>query len=177
MMSLELIIGPMFSGKTTELIRRCRRLKAVGKKVLIINHKNDNRNGTHSVSTHDGVKLTAKSVDMVTVHWFDTFKDDYDVIAIDEGQFFTGLRDVVVSLKKLGKAVIISGLQGDAEMNAWKYVGELVPLADDIIQVKALCVKCHAPAAFTRRLQPSSSQIDVGGKDKYMACCFKCYNT
>lgn len=152
-------------------------MKAVGKKVLIINHKNDNRNGTHSVSTHDGVKLTAKSVDMVTVHWFDTFKDDYDVIAIDEGQFFTGLRDVVVSLKKLGKAVIISGLQGDAEMNAWKYVGELVPLADDIIQVKALCVKCHAPAAFTRRLQPSSSQIDVGGKDKYMACCFKCYNT
>ena len=82
-MSLELIIGPMFSGKTTELIRRCRRLKAVGKKVLIINHKRDNRNGTHSVSTHDGVKLTAKSVDMVTVHWFDTFKDDYDVIAFD----------------------------------------------------------------------------------------------
>lgn len=166
----------MFSGKTTELIRRCRRLKAVGKNVLIINHKNDNRNGIHSVSTHDGMELEAKSVDMVTVHWFDTFKDNYDVIAFDEGQFFDGLRDVVIALKKMDKSVIISGLQGDSEMNSWKSITELIPLADDIIQVKALCVRCHKEAPFTRRLKPGGNQIIVGGKDKYMACCYKCYN-
>ena len=113
-----LVLGPMFSGKTTELIRRCRRMMAIGKKVIIFNHKNDNRNGTHTVSTHDGAKLKAMSIDMITTHWLNEFVKEYDVIAFDEGQFFTGLCDAVNFLRKdMGKVVLVAGLSGDVEMN------------------------------------------------------------
>ena len=175
-MSFSLVIGPMFSGKTTELIRRCRRLMAVGKKVLIINAKKDNRNGLHSVTTHDGAKLEAKSVDMVTVHWFEQFMKDYHVIAFDEGQFFDDLDEVISVLLTNNKHVIVSALQGDAEMKQWDTVSKLIPMADEIVQVKALCVKCHAPASFTKKLVPGGNRVDVGGKEKYMACCYMCYN-
>jgi len=151
-------------------------MMAVGKKVLIINAKKDNRNGMHAVTTHDGAKLEAKSVDMVTVHWFEQFMDDYQVIAFDEGQFFEGLDDVIKVLMKNKKHVIVSALQGDAYMNQWNMVSKLVPMANDIIQVKALCVKCHGPASFTKKLVPGGNRVDVGGKDKYMACCYECYN-
>jgi len=175
-MSFSLVIGPMFSGKTTELIRRCRRLMAVGNKVLIINAKKDNRNGIHAVTTHDGAKLEAKSVDMVTVHWFEQFMDDYQVIAFDEGQFFEGLDEVIRVLLSNGKHVIVSALQGDSTMNPWKMVSKLIPLANEIIHVKALCVKCHNEASYTKRLVPVTNQVCVGGKEKYMACCYECYN-
>jgi thymidine kinase len=170
------VIGPMFSGKTTELIRRCRRMMAIGKKVLIIHAKKDNRNGAHAVTTHDGAKLDAKSVDMVTVHWFEQFMHEYQVIAFDEGQFFEGLDEVIKVLMINKKHVIVSALQGDASMHQWDMVSKLIPMADDIIHVKALCVKCHAPASFTKKLVPGGELVDVGGKDKYMACCYKCYN-
>ena len=55
-------------------------------------------------------------------------------------------------------------------------VSKLIPLADEIVHVKALCVKCHAPASFTKKLVPGGNRVDVGGKDKYMACCYECYN-
>jgi len=172
-----LVLGPMFSGKTTELIRRCRRMMAIGKKVIIFNHKKDNRNGMHTVSTHDGVKLKAMSVDMITTHWLNEFVKEYDVIAFDEGQFFGGLRDAVNFLRKdMGKVVIVAGLSGDVEMNPWPVISSLIPMAGEIIHCRALCVKCHRPAAFTKKLIPGGDRIDVGGKEKYMACCFDCYN-
>lgn len=176
-MSFSLIIGPMFSGKTTELVRLCKRYDAVGKKVLICNSNKDTRNGLHKVSTHDGQTLEAKSIDMVTVHWFrNCIKDRYDVVAFDEGQFFENLRDVVEYLMNQGKDVIVAGLSGDANIGGWDTILKLLPLASNIIHTKAICVKCHADAPYTKRLKPAEDRVDIGASDKYMAVCYKCYN-
>ena len=131
----------------------------------------------HTVSTHDGAKLKAMSVDMITTHWLNEFVKEYDVIAFDEGQFFGGLRDAVNFLRKdMDKDVLVAGLSGDSEMNPWPVISSLIPMAGEIIHCRALCVKCHRPAAFTKKLIPGGDRVDVGGKEKYMACCFDCYN-
>ena len=134
-----LVLGPMFSGKTTELIRRCRRMIAIGKKVLILNHKTDNRNGLHTVSTHDGATLKAMSIDMITTHWLSECVKEYDVIAFDEGQFFSGLCDAVKFLRKgMNKDVLVAGLSGDANMKPWQVISNLLPMADELIHCRAL---------------------------------------
>lgn len=168
----------MFSGKTTELVRRCKRYDAVGKKVLICNSNKDTRNGLHNVTTHDGQTLEAKSIDMVTVHWFRTcIKDRYDVIAFDESQFFENLREVVEYLMKHDKHVIVAGLSGDSNIGGWDTILGLIPLATNIVHTKAICVKCHAEAPYTKRLKAEGGRINIGASEKYMAVCFKCYYT
>lgn len=174
-MSLTLIIGPMFSGKTTELIRRCKRFISVGMQVLICNAEKDNRNGMHKVSTHDGEILDAKSIGEVSIDWVKKNADNYNVIAFDEGQFFPNLPKVVSQLKKAGKSVLVSGLSGDSNLEPWETISKLIPLADDIVHTKAICVKCHADAAFSKKLVPNKKKIEVGAKNKYIAVCFKCY--
>ena len=89
--SIDMIIGPMFSGKTSELVKRVRRSMAASKKCLLINYKGDTRYGLEPVlSTHDDVHMAAKSV--LTLGEMENAAWNYDVIAIDEGQFFPGKR-------------------------------------------------------------------------------------
>ena len=166
----------MFSGKTTELIRRCKRFISVGMQVLICNAEKDNRNGKHNVSTHDGQFLDAKSIGEASIDWVKKNACNYNVIAFDEGQFFPNLPKVIFQLKKMGKSVLVSGLSGDSNLEPWDTISKLIPMADEIIHTKALCVKCHSDAPFSKKLVPNKKKIEVGAKDKYIAVCFKCYN-
>ena len=141
----------MFSGKSTELIRRCKRYVSVGLRVLICNSKKDIRTKKNSVSTHDGTVVQAQSVEDMDDKWLASVSNDYDVIAFDEGQFYNNLCDIVKKLKN-SKHVIVSGLSGDYKCEPWETISKLIPLADDIIHTKALCVNCYIDAPFTLSL-------------------------
>lgn len=178
-MSLTLIIGCMYSGKTTELLRRVNRHRAVGQKVLVINHSIDNRYNATGIVTHD--KYTVNSTKCSTLKEIDetlNLIDDYEVIAIDEGQFFKDLEAFVkIFVEVYNKTVLIAGLTGDYKREKFGHILDLIPFATDITHTKALCVCCKdgTEGCFTLRIVDSKKQIDVGATDKYKAVCRKCF--
>ena len=177
-MSLELILGCMFSGKSTELIRRVRRYQSIGKKVCVINHNADTRTGD-KVETHYGDTVKAlKCVHLSNFMNSGTFTA-FEVICIDEAQFFGDLYDMVMSMVDLyGLHVIVAGLSGDFQRNHFGEIHRLIPKADDIHFCKAYCGMCkdmNKPAVFTMRLSKSVELVEVGASDKYVAVCRKCY--
>jgi thymidine kinase len=174
-MSLELIIGPMFAGKSTELIRRVRRLRSVKKNVFIINHALNVRYASDAVTTHDDTFLQADLNTENLVDAEDTVEFmSADIIVIEELQFFNDAATVVTSwVDHLGKTVIASGLSGSAERTPMGDVQALIPHADSISFLTALCGFCAdgTPAPFSKRIIASHSEVDVGGSDKYVATC------
>jgi thymidine kinase len=173
MARIECILGPMFGGKSTELIRRCKRLISVGMNVIVLNHSLDTRNGTTNVVTHDGVEMECLSCNKID---FDKLKD-FDVIAIDEAQFFENIaKNIRILSDDMDKHVIVAALSGDYKRKPWPGVDQIIALSDEIVHCKALCVKCHRPAAFTKKHVPNDRRVDIGADDKYSSVCRVCYN-
>jgi thymidine kinase len=196
--SLTLIFGPMFSGKTTRLVQELTRFVDVTNeshdtKCLLINHTFDNRNPEIGVSSH-GSSFKGIS-DLIQVSQYSKVKDAdkdidlYNVIGIDEGQFFEDLENIKEWVIK-GKNVIISGLISDSFMNSFGKINNLIPFADNVIQCHAICSEClknynrivtpdaltAMKASFTFRLSSSNSQIEVGASDIYIPVCRYHYN-
>ena len=173
-MPLTLIVGCMFSGKTTEMLRQVDRLAAIKKKVLIVHSVVDTRIKNSRVHTHAETSRTSKQYKHIKEIPF----DEYDAVAIDEGQFFPDIMDIIPYLDNT--IVMISALNGTAEKKNFGKIHELMPHADDIIFKKAYCGMCVdtiSPAPFTKRLaQQHGNTIDIGASDKYIAVCRKCYN-
>jgi thymidine kinase len=170
-MSLTLIFGCMFSGKSTEILRRVRRYTAVGKTVTLVNSTKDVRCVEDVVCTHDKHTLECvKTDDISSITHVTT-----DVIVIDEGQFFTGLRESVRLMLDNGKHVIVSGLDGDFRQRQFGEIITLIPLADEVVKLYALCMVCRdgTSAPFTKRTVAGTDQEMVGANDKYMAVCRK----
>lgn len=184
-MSLELIIGGMYSGKSTELIRRVRCLSAIGKHVLVVNSVLDDRyNDMDVCTTHYGDKTQAiklrkltnltsrmliKGADGVTLP---------DVVAVDEAQFFPDLFEAVCTMvDSLQVSVMVAGLVGDFKRNHFGEIHRLLPLADDVHMCRAYCHGCcdGTKASFTKRLYGGDGQVEVGSTNKYIAVCRKCY--
>lgn len=173
-MSLRLVVGPMFAGKTTEIQAVIKRYKFVGRQVLVIKPAMDNRySGDSAIVSHDQVSLEAVSVhalkDALELAEFKTAS----VIAIDEAQFFTGLREFIETSIESGKDVIVVGLDGDAEGRPFTEVLELVAIADSVDKKTALCVHCGSPAMFTCSLKKRENRLEVGGADMYEPTCRK----
>ena len=170
-MPLVLILGCMYSGKTTELLRRVDKLVAIGKKVLVIHSPLDTRVEGDLVQTHSGTRKIATT--------FKSLKNvpykEYDAIAIDEGQFFDDILDIIPYLDST--LVLIAGLNGSFNRKNIGHLHKLIPHADDIVFKKAYCASCKniTPAVFSKRLIDSTKEIEVGGVDKYMAVCRKCF--
>lgn len=172
-MSLEIIMGSMYSGKSTELIRRVNRLKSIGMRCLVVNHTNDTRVSGEFIQSHDGNKISAiKTDDIMLVDG-----RSYDAIAIDEAQFFMNLKPAVLLLvEKYKKHVIVAGLNGDYQRKKFGEILDLIPLADDVLFTKALCKTCchpGRPASFTKRMSCETERISVGSN--YRAVCRMCY--
>lgn len=174
--SLRLIIGPMFSGKSTELIKRAGRLKSIGKKILTVVHQIDDRYGKGMISTHNGN------------HWFEnvTISDklseidvrEYDVVIVEELQFFEDAFSNIVSwVDEIGIDVICAGLDGDFKRSAFGDVLKLIPYADEILRLSALCKLCGdgTEAHFSKRIIKSDDKVVVGGASSYEAVCRKHY--
>jgi thymidine kinase len=165
---IEIILGCMFSGKSTELIRRVSRHAIIGQKVLVINSKTDTR--TRGISTHDGREIEAVHL----THLWKLNDEDFtsaQIIAVDEAQFFPDLYNFSLKCENNGKILIIAGLDGDADRKPFGQILECIPLCDSVVKLTAMdCVsKDGTPALFSKRIVERSSQIDVGGADKYIA--------
>ncbi len=175
-MSLILYVGPMFAGKSTELIREAGRYHSIGNKVLIINHKLDTRYGEEIVGTHSGLSVDAVSLDVLPEEEL-----NYDVIIVDEGQFFKGLVSFCLfHVERFGKVVIVGALDSDANREKFGEIQDLSRYADTVFKLKAFCAICRdrTPAIFSSKkkneTKTDSSQIEVGAA-KYVAVCRKHY--
>jgi thymidine kinase len=171
-MSLEVILGSMYSGKSTELMRRVHRIKSIGMRCLVINHTNDTRVQGDFIQTHDGKKLTAVKTNNILL----VGVRSYDAIAIDEGQFFSNLKTAVKLMLEKNKHVIVAGLSGDYQREKFGEILDLVPIADDVTYTRAICRLCAHPgraASFTKRLSSEKNKISVNSE--YIAVCRSCY--
>lgn len=172
---LSLIIGPMFSGKTSELFRRIRRNTIAKKNCLIIKYSHDNRYSEDQASTHDLIKMnciSALKLSEITPEQI----AGVDVIGIDEGQFFEDIVEVVTKwTSENGINVIICGLDGNYMREPFGKILNLIPKCSSVDKLCAVCSYCGNEAPFTKRLVDSSDEILIGGSDKYIASCVKCF--
>lgn len=169
----------MYSGKTTELIRRVRRFESIGKRVLVFNHALDTRYG-EDVHTHYGD--STKAIKLHKLSSFDKcfgrFERKVDVVAIDECQFFPDLVDSVLRMVHQHKLhVIVVGLNGDYRQRVFGDICQLLPHADDIQFCRAYCNECNngTLASFTKRIQGGDEQVEVSSQ--YIAVCRSCLPT
>jgi len=170
----------MYSGKTTELIRRITRYRSIKKRVLVVNSRLDDRySGDDSIISHD--EYVFNCVKAKTLEEIDKkmrVDADVDVIAIDEGQFFSDLQEYVLKFcEEYGKTVIVAGLISDFKRKKFGNVADLFYVATELVHLKALCTNCKdgTLGIFTKKICSSVDLIDVGSTDKYIALCRKCY--
>lgn len=190
---LELIIGPMFSGKSTELIRHIRMLRVIGANYVVIKPRMDTRyeDGVE-FSSSDGVRKFSKIVSHNRDSEGCIVADDLNEISdeilhhipyliIDEGQFFTNLKSQVLYwVEILGKNVIVGGLDGDFQRNPIGEILQLIPYADAYSKKTALCKVCNdgTAALFSHRVsETNKDQICIGSTEAYIPVCRAHYLT
>ena len=145
---IELIIGCMFAGKSTELLRRVRKHEITGKNVLNVKFSADQRYGQKcEVVTHDGLKRNATAVLQLS-HLGDIWKQ-YDVIGIDEGQFFEDIVEFAEMCANDGRIVVISALGGTFLRGPFKSILQLIPKCEKVKKLTAICKLCKKSASFT----------------------------
>ena len=174
---LELILGCMWSGKSTEAQRRIRRLQQIYKEddILIISHSWDNRYGEQVISTHDKFQIKCFSTNSLDDIPESNIYHKCKEIFIEEAQFFTGLKNFVLkAVEEDKKNVTVIGLDGDSNREPFGEILSLIPFADNYIKLKGLCKKCAdgTEAIFTKRtVSDSKSQVLVGSEESYEAVC------
>ena len=176
---IEIILGCMFSGKSTEIIKFMKRYKILSKTILAINHKIDVRySEAPKIVTHDNISFDCVFTDKLNDLKLDTKYINADIIVIEEAQFFTDLLSFVVNAAdKDGKVVIVAGLDGDFKKDPFGDILKLIPHAEKVTKLNALCLLCGdgTPAAFTKRIIENDSQTFVGSSESYIAVCRKHY--
>ncbi len=172
---LELIIGPMFSGKTSRIIEIYKQSSFCNISTTVINHSIDNRYDNALLSSHDKIKIPCIKTERIKDIWDEVLKGD--VILINEGQFFEDLYDCVVSMLEIGKKVYICGLDGDFERKKFGTILDLIPLCDKVTKLTSICSLCRdgTPGIFSMRLTNEKMQTVVGSEN-YIPVCRKCYN-
>ncbi|ASK51271.1 Thymidine kinase [Eptesipox virus] len=169
---IELILGPMFSGKTSELGRRIRRHKIAKRKCVIIKYDKDIRYGK-DIFTHDGVSMTAIATSRLNNLYLNF--TDYAVIGIDEGQFFPDIVEFCEEMAKIGKIVIIAALDATFQRIPFGNILNIIPIAEEVIKLSSICTICGESASFSKRITNETEVEVIGGIDKYIATCRKCY--
>ena len=177
---IQMVTGCMFAGKTQELMRRLRRYKIARMKCLLVKHTLDTRYDRTKAVTHEGDAMEAISAKdltpLVNSKDIDSQFEAADVIAIDEGQFFPDLVEACVLLADQGKIVIVAALDGDFKMEPFAPVSNLYPHAQSVVKLSAVCIKCTAPAAHSKRLVDWDQEtVVIGGKETYAATCRACH--
>lgn len=171
---LEIILGPMFSGKSSRLVEIYKQCKFCNIPVIAINHNADKRYSESMLSTHDKIMIpciqTEKLSEIIV-------SNNTDVILINEGQFFDDLYGFVVNLLQEGKKIYVCGLDGDFKRNKFGQILDLIPLCDKITKLTSLCNLCKngTLAIFSLRLTKEKQQMVIGS-DNYMPVCRKCYD-
>ena len=179
---IELNIGPMYSGKSTELSRKISTFDYTDKKTFLINHSLDTREEDSVISTHSNIlknKPAVKCKLLMNIINTDDFKNA-DVIGIDECQFFEDLLDFVKEVDKLdNKILIMSGLDGNFNREPFGQVLQCIPYCDSIKKLKAMCMNCNdgTLASFSKRIiNNNKNEILIGNQESYIAVCRTCFN-
>jgi thymidine kinase len=190
---LEIILGSMYSGKSTRLVEIYNQCKFCNISVAVINHSIDNRYDDELLSTHDKIKIPCIKTERLFDVWSDhidmednvavvpRIKDKFkvatsDVILINEGQFFPDLEEFVKRILKEGKQVYICGLDGDFERKKFGQILDLIPLCDKVHKLSSLCSLCKngTKGIFSMRLTSEKEQTVVGSEN-YIPVCRACY--
>ena len=172
---IEVICGPMFSGKSEELIRRLRRAMIARKRVEVFKPVIDDRYSVSEIVSHADVRLRSEVVNSAT-EILERLDPRVQVVGIDEANFMgPALIDVAQRLADGGKQVIVAGLDTDYLGRPFAPIPELLALAESITKTLAICVRCGNPAKHTQRLRGSDALIQVGASDSYEARCRRCF--
>ncbi len=178
---IEVITGPMFAGKSEELIRRIKRLEYAHKKTLVFKPKIDNRYSENEIVSHS--KIKTRSINIETAQDILKYVDcDTEAVVIDEVQFLDHeIIHVAEDLANRGIRVIVAGLDRDFRGEPFQNMPELLALAEDVTKLTAICMRCGAPATRTQRLvngEPASYNdpiIIVGASESYEPRCRHCH--
>lgn len=172
---LKVIIGPMWSGKSSEVVRIYKHNEIARIPTMVVNYEEDKRYDEYLLSTHDKIKIPCRRY----THLSELLKSDdlYDIkcFIIDEAQFFDDLYDSIKHLLSIGKIIYVCGLDGDYQMKKFGQIIDIIPLADEVIKKQALCAICRngKKAAFTKRLSNDDSQVVIG--NDYIPVCRECH--
>jgi thymidine kinase len=171
---IEVITGPMFSGKSEELIRRLKRARIARQRVVCYKPDIDLRYhrtaiASHSSQTHEACTVT--NVEHLKAELFPQLQQ-IDVIGIDEAQFFdTSIIPITVELVHLGKRILIAGLDTTFNAEPFGPIPALMAISDEVTKLSAVCMVCGAPAIHTQRLGQSQELVVVGAAGLYEARC------
>ena len=175
---LEIIMGPMFSGKTELLIQKYNAYKP-SNAVKAYNYYKDTRYGDDMIVSHNGA-----SIDSVNLKYLNELFNDNNItrvqqpltgIFINEAQFFPDLKEVVIKLvEQYNKDVVICGLDSDYKREKFGQIWDLIPYADKIIKLYGTCNKCDEKSLFTYRISCEKEQ-EIIGNNNYVPLCRSCY--
>jgi thymidine kinase len=180
--SIKIIIGCMFSGKTTELLKQYKKYTKLEKKCKIIKYLNDTRYSKTGIATHD---LLVQEKDVICcgnkLKDIENLIKDIDVILIDEGQFYEDIVEFADNLANKGKIIIVVALDGTFERKPFGKIHELIPKSESVKKLYSICGVCHKQKAHFSKLKNivnnnNTNNIIIGGDEKYIATCRKCYN-
>ncbi len=176
-MSLEVVLGPMFSGKSSYALSYVRRQQAIGRRVIVIKPNIDNR------YSNDPVMITHNNEKIPCMMWHINkplcgISDiNYDCFVVEEAQFFSHLQHFCeYLLLKEYKHILVVGLDGCAQQKKFGEILDIIPLATSVTKLSALCSDCMdgTPAYYTKKLEwGGEDQVDVGGAEKYVAVCLR----
>jgi thymidine kinase len=174
---IHLIIGPMYSGKTTELLRLHNRFFLAGKKCILVKHTDDNRYDSEYVVTHDKQKLKALTTENLNDILENEEINKSEVICIDEIQFYEDAAEICDKWANMGKTVIAAGLNGDYLREPFEQVSKLLAKVemDHLIPLTAICTHTGQQASFSKRITNEKGKKVIGGSEKYIACSRKSY--
>ena len=190
---LEIILGPMYSGKTSKILELYKQYNFCNISVIVINHSLDTRYHTTLLSNHDKIMIPCIQTNKLKDIWQNnqnfidsgnfihskTYKllMNSDVILINEGQFFEDLYEIVIDMLKCNKKIYVCGLDGDFERKKFGQILDLIPMCDKVTKLKSLCALCKngTLGIFSMRLTQDKQQTLVGS-DNYIPVCRNCYN-
>jgi len=172
---IEVIVGPMFSGKSEELIRRLRRAEIGKQRVQIFKPAIDQRYSKNGIVSHSGLEIPSELVS-TGAEILEKVAPRTEVVGVDEAQF---LGETIVAdcarLAELGKRVIVAGLDTDFMGRPFEPMPRLLAVAEEITKLLAICMRCGNPAVHTQRIVASEELIVVGAGGMYEARCRRCF--
>jgi thymidine kinase len=175
---IEVITGPMFSGKSEELIRRLKRAQIAKRRVACFKPDLDVRYHRNAIASHSAQMLEASTVANVEElkALLMPMIDVVEVVGIDEAQFFDpSLVSLTNELVRLGRRVILAGLDTSFTGEPFAPIPDLMAIADEVIKLSAVCMVCGAPAVHTQRLGSNQALVVVGAAGVYEARCRACF--
>lgn len=172
---LEIIFGPMFSGKTSKLLELYKQYTFCNIPIAVINNAEDTRYHETMMSNHDNVMIPCIQTTKLLDIWNDII--NAEVVLINEGQFFEDLVPCVELMLKEKKTIYICGLDGDFERKKFGTMTDLIPICDKVTKLNSMCNLCKdgTPGIFSLRLTSEKEQMLIGSTN-YIPVCRYCYN-